>query len=351
MSRERQLPHPGARPPHPLHPLAGATPAGDGDYGRRSFNLASRLGFLLIRSLSSLLDLGLLLLLLLMSGFGIYAAYDARQVTQSAEGAKYEIYKPGEKDSLSFQELVRLNPDVLGWLTIYNTPVDYPLVQGPDNNKYLSMGADGSFSAPGSLFLDSRCERDFSDFNKIIHGHNMFGDVMFGCIGEFKEPDYFAEHRYGNLYVNGQNYGLEIIAYVEGDAYDTRIYHVFPTTASLPERQNYLEHLSELALQKRTFPTAEKADIVLLSTCAVSETNGRFLLIGSITKERFPQPLPQKQPKTEWRYRGVHSEEDFWIRLQSWPLWIWPLLLLLLLFLRWLYVRLNRRKKQKKERR
>lgn len=126
---------------------------------------------------------------------GFYALWDSNQVQLEASSSQYQSYKPTSDttDELTtfsgFQKLQKINPDVLGWLNIYGTNIDYPLVQTTDNDTYLNKNAKKEDSVTGALFLDYRSSPNFDDFNTIIHGHHMENGVMFGDIDKFvKKP-------------------------------------------------------------------------------------------------------------------------------------------------------------------
>ena len=82
-----------------------------------------------VRLINSILDNGLVLLLLLGLAYGCYALWDSQNLAQEATAEQYAVYKPQE-DTLGFAELQALNEDVIGWITVYGTPIDYPVVQG-----------------------------------------------------------------------------------------------------------------------------------------------------------------------------------------------------------------------------
>ena len=172
-----------------------------------------------IRGLNGILDYSLLLLLLLGLVYGCYALWDSQNLAEEATSEQPAIYKPQE-DTLGFQELQSMNSDVIAWITVYDTPIDYPVVQGKDNWEYVNKNAEGEYSLTGAIFMDSENNPDFQDFNTILYGHNMVPNVMFGSIKEFKEQAFYEAHPYGNLFVQNRNFGLEIIALIEADAYD-----------------------------------------------------------------------------------------------------------------------------------
>ncbi len=105
---------------------------------------------------------------------------------------QYAIYKPQE-DTLGFQELQSMNSDVIAWITVYDTPIDYPVVQGKDNWEYVNKNAEGEYSLTGAIFMDSENNPDFQDFNTILYGHNMVPNVMFGSIKDLKNKP-FTKH-------------------------------------------------------------------------------------------------------------------------------------------------------------
>ena len=96
-----------------------------------------------VRLINSILDNGLVLLLLLGLAYGCYALWDSQNLAQEATAEQYAVYKPQE-DTLGFAELQALNEDVIGWITVYGTPIDYPVVQGEDNWEYINKSAEGT---------------------------------------------------------------------------------------------------------------------------------------------------------------------------------------------------------------
>ena len=73
------------------------------------------------------------------------------------------MYKRQDQDKASFEELLAINPDVCAWVSLDNTKVDYPVLQGANNMIYLNQDVYGDFALAGSIFLDSRNDRTFSD--------------------------------------------------------------------------------------------------------------------------------------------------------------------------------------------
>lgn len=101
-----------------------------------------------------------------------------------------------ELAQLDLAALQAENPDVLGWIRIPDTKIDYPLVQGEDNDFYLNNNWQGKKSYLGSIFLEHRSSPDFTDYNTIVYGHNMTNGSMFAGLHKYKYDGYWQEHPY-----------------------------------------------------------------------------------------------------------------------------------------------------------
>jgi sortase B len=270
----------------------------------------------IIRAFSTLLNRTLVVVLCLPLAMGCYALWDSHVVYERANVSQWQPYKPTEPEPLSFWELQRINPEVRAWLSVYGTNIDYPVCQAAkgSEDKYITTDAKGEYSLSGALFIDTANAADFSDFATIVYGHHMENKVMFGAISDFSQKEFFDEHRYGNLFANDRDYGLEFFCFLDADAYDRSIYrHTF---AGDGEREGYLKLLHERARCWRTGVEIGKDDrIVLLSTCATGYTNAREILVGKICNERFKNPFV-KIPNFG---TGVDTQEG-WLGV---PYWCW----------------------------
>ena len=210
--------------------------------------------------------------------YGGYALWDNMQIDKQADPTLYKTYRPA-KDDLSFQELRKLNAEVFGWISIPHTAIDYPLVQGENNTKYVNTDPKGDFALSGSIFLDCHNAKDFSDMNSIIYGHHMEKAAMFGQLDDFASEKYFQKHAKGRLYYQAQWHDVEFFAFLYADAYDEVLYD---TELSLKEQQAYLSYVKQQAHIFKDIDFKENEHYVTLSTCATDTTNGRYLLIGRI---------------------------------------------------------------------
>ena len=253
----------------------------------------------LLYVIDSIINFFVLMVILLVLAFAGYALWDSEQVHSQADKSHYTAYKPtAENEGKTFEDLRAINDEVIAWLTVFDTNIDYPVTQTKDNMKYVTTNAEGRYSLSGSIFLDYRNHADFSDFNSIVYGHNMDKKTMFGEIGLFEDAEYFDRHGYGNFYFDGKDHGIEFFAFIHTDAYNSDVF--WP---NVPEdlRQEYLDELRDIAINYRDIGVSVNDRIVLLATCSPSTTNGRDILVGRITDETYfitpiePIPLPTSQ--------------------------------------------------------
>lgn len=145
---------------------------------------------------------GILTLILFL--YGAYCLWDtyvtARGAFISDDLLEYKPI-PGQEENPTLDELMAINPDVVGWLTVDDTHIDYPVVQGENDMEYINKDVYGEFALPGSIFLSCVNSRDFSDPYSLVYGHHMANGAMFGDIVEFVNKDYFDTHTTGTLYL------------------------------------------------------------------------------------------------------------------------------------------------------
>lgn len=222
----------------------------------------------------------LLILIIIASGASalkIIAKYlAARNVYK--ETASVAMKDPNAWDwDIDFDALQAINPDIAAWLHQEDSPINYPVVRGEDNDKYLHTLYDGTWNGGGTLFIDCRNERDFSDFNTIIYGHHMRDGSMFHCLrGYTKEDGYYEGHKTFDLVTPDGKYILEVFsAYIVPS--DDEIYSL--NFDDDDEKQE----LIDTAFAKSQIDTGVCVSIddhiVTLSTCAYDFEDARYVVL------------------------------------------------------------------------
>ena len=177
---------------------------------------------------------------------------------------------------------MKLNKDVVGWITIFDTHISYTVGQGKDNQEYLNKDVFGEFSFSGSIFLDYRDACDFTDSYSIIYGHHMEYGAMFGDVVEFKNDDYFQEHKTGALFQLDDTYKITQFACVETQEFNNKIYN--PIVQGKDNLDTLLKYIKDEAVQYRDISLNHDDKIIGLSTCAEAGTNERVVLFGRLDK-------------------------------------------------------------------
>lgn len=113
---------------------------------------------------------------------------------------------------LDLEALRAENPDVVGWILIPGTEVNYPLMQGEDNEYYLEHTWKKEYSAAGSIFLECQNDPSLEGFHTLIYGHRMKNNSMFGSIKFYSDPSYLAEHPSVYIAFDGGVYRYDVFA-------------------------------------------------------------------------------------------------------------------------------------------
>lgn len=228
--------------------------------------------------------LGILSVILLAAGVWIYQIISEYQTaereyeqlqeyvkveknTRDPENTKPNVAeddKEGEKQeetvTVDFASLQAINPDIVAWLRIPGV-LEYPVVRGEDNSYYLNHTVQKTYNIAGSIFLDYRNERDFSDSKNIIYGHNMKDGSMFHVLRNYQDIDFFQEHTNMEAYLpDGRSLNYQITACEQVPA-DSEIYQIEKGNAEEKEENE-----------------------IILSTCS-ARTSIRIIVKASLKKD------------------------------------------------------------------
>lgn len=176
---------------------------------------------------------------------------------------------------VDFQSLQQINPDVVAWIYIPGTHVNYPVVQGDDNDYYLNHLFNGKSNSAGAIFMDYRNESDFSDSHTIIYGHQMNNKTMFNDLRKFEDQSFYDSHAVGYLLTPDQNYLLQFfsgyVSSVDTNAWQLNFNDENTFSSWLTDLQSRSAFTSQVQLR-------EEDRIITLSTCSSAFENARFVL-------------------------------------------------------------------------
>ena len=265
----------------------------------RQYKTAVRYGYAMRKIKNIILDIVIIVCLVTLgfSAYKLYKMYEeyskaekeysqlsGRVVKHKTPGIKKEDEKEDEGDecpiSIDFDELREINPDVIGWIYCEDTVINYPVLQGKDNDKYLHHTMEGQYNSSGSIFMDAYNKKDLTDFNTVLYGHHMKNGSMFASLKKYSGQDYYEEHPVMWYLTPEKNYKLTVFSgFVEKP--DSEIYGVFRKRVELDK---YLDK----AREKNTFNPNEEVEkipnekikrIMVLSTCDYTFNNARYVLV------------------------------------------------------------------------
>ncbi|MEG0357596.1 MAG: class B sortase [Christensenellaceae bacterium] len=186
---------------------------------------------------------------------------------------------------IDFVKLQKENPEIIAWVSIPETKVDYAVVQGKDNIYYLDHDALLQKNIEGAIFMDVANKSDFTDRNTVLYGHRMNNGNMFAGLHDFADADFFAQHKALKLYFpNDIMYEYEIFA-----AYEAGDDHILSSWDFSDDVQweKYLTQIGTADKKANIDRSAVGKDdkILTLSTCVRGEDSRRYLLQAVLKTE------------------------------------------------------------------
>ena len=294
----------------------------------------------------------IMVLLLLLSG---YFLWSNQRVYMDAEGVYDSLLqlKPkitDEKTRPDLKALKNINPDVIGWITVDGTKIDYPVVQGKNNLYYMNRDFYGKPSLAGSIFLDTRNSKDFSDAYSLLYGHHMDNHLMFGDLDLFKKETFFRENSTGQLMTEDKVMDLDVLAVLEISDNTKEIFNPTMWGSDLSDLAAFVSGHA-LYVREETLKNLKAApkmiQVISLVTCASGHTGMRTVLL--LTAERdTPNPDKPHEGDVPLPTEETSSPAQTGDILFNSP-WIWFGLLFIGLTAMTVILILERRDKKKKD--
>ncbi len=217
--------------------------------------------------------------------------------TESEQATEVEIEEPvtWPTFTIDFAQLEQVNRDVNGWIWIYDTVVNYPLMYNSANNDvYLYKTYDGTHNSSGSIFMDFRSASDFSDDNTIVYGHHMKNGSMFAVLKKYREQEFYDAHREFYIMTEEGNRRYEIISMFQTDA----LSNIYNRNFANPEaKTQWLDKVIRNSAISSPFTATVDDQFVTLSTCVSGGDNrARFVVIGRLAEI---EPVYSEEPLEE----------------------------------------------------
>ena len=186
---------------------------------------------------------------------------------------------------LQVKQLQEQNPDIVGWLEIANTNINYPVLQGTDNTYYMTHNYKKQNSKNGSIFLDANYNWNIPSNNLLIYGHNLGNGMMFQELLKYEQESFYQEHPVIRFTTAKEDAEYEIISAFKSRVYyqsekNVFRYYYFINSKSKEEYNQFIKNAKNASL----YPIEETASygdqLITLSTCSYYVEDGRFAVVG-----------------------------------------------------------------------
>lgn len=202
--------------------------------------------------------------------YGYYRSYKKAKDTYS-KIAKENVKISKNERKIDFKKLKSQNQDIAGWIYIRGTTIDYPIVQGKDNEEYLHQDFNKKKSSSGTIFLDNNCKKDFTSDNNIIYGHHMKNGTMFAQLLKFREKSFLKKHNEIMIFTPDRTIHLKVIS-----AYAQKAQNKIPVTfANDEQKKAYIKKIESMSEQTIKTSRINDSHIYTFVTCSYEGEDNR----------------------------------------------------------------------------
>ena len=170
-------------------------------------------------------------------------------------------------------------PDIVGWIYLPDTVINYPIAKYDDNSYYLNRQLNGTYNSSGTIFMECMNQSNFSDNNTIVYGHHMNDGSMFAKLIDYNYQEFYDSHPVMYLNTPKYNYRVELFAaYVTQSTSET--YNI--TLGTDEQWQAYLDSVISQSKFKSDVSVKPGDNIITLSTCTYEYDDARFVVQGKL---------------------------------------------------------------------
>lgn len=212
-----------------------------------------------------------------------------KELENNIEIDEEQVTEQRTERMLQVEELKKENQDIVGWIEIEGTNINYPVVQGTDNQYYMKHTYNKENSKDGSIFLDKSYDWNIPSSNLLLYGHNNKNGTMFQNLLKYKDESFYREHPNIRFTTISDDCQYEIISAFLSRVYyqdetDVFRYYYFINAGDEAEYKSYIEESKKASLYD-TGKTAEYGEQLLtLSTCSYHTEDGRFVVVAKKVK-------------------------------------------------------------------
>lgn len=193
--------------------------------------------------------------------------------------------------TVDWDALKAINPDIVAWIYIPDSPINYPVVQGPDNEKYLHTAFDGSngwFSSAGTIYIDAKNNPDLLDRNTFFYGHHMRDGSMFAAFDDWTNTQEFNKHRDIYILTPKGNYYAKTFSAVKTNGSEAIVITQFADDASYEEYIQKILRRNIVQQEGEVFTADQIKQAFAFCTCEYTHNDGRDLFFATVIATTVP---------------------------------------------------------------
>ena len=190
-------------------------------------------------------------------------------------------------EDINIDKLYHINNDLIGWIKINDTDINYPVMQNKNQPEYyLRRNFYKKYSSYGTPFLAYECNLKTSE-NLIIYGHHMQNKKMFGELENYKNKEFYNNHKEIIFYTLDNIQKYEIFTVFKTTLYkkDTFKYYQNIELNSEEEYSNFINKCCSMSLYNTNIKPNYEDKLITLSTCEYSEENSRLVVVARQIEE------------------------------------------------------------------
>lgn len=222
--------------------------------------------------------------------FNFFKIKNIQKESQSLLSAKNDksVSEEDNKANERISEVKELNsqyPDLKAWIEIEDTAINYPIMQGKDNDYYVKHDYKKEYSKWGALFLDKDFDWDKPSSNLLIYGHNFSDGLMFADLLKYRNEEFYNNHKTIRFTTTEEDSEYEILSVFNSRVYyksETNVfrYYFFVDAENEEEYDDYVKNAKKASIYDTGVDAKYGDQLLTLSTCDYSQEDGRFVVVA-----------------------------------------------------------------------
>lgn len=218
-----------------------------------------------------------------------YNAHKHQDILNNIKIDEGQVTEETTERMLQIAELKKENEDIIGWIEVEGTNINFPVVQGTDNEYYMKHTYTKEYSNDGSIFLDKSYDWNLPSTNLLLYGHNNKNGNMFQDLLKYKDEGFYKEHPTIRFTTVNEDCQYEIISAFLSRVYyqdeqNVFRYYYFINANNETEYNNYVEESKKASLYDTGKSATYGEQLLTLSTCEYSQEDGRFAVVAKKVK-------------------------------------------------------------------